>query len=101
MNGTMKSEESREKDKPLASEALRHPLRVRILEVVNERDISPVQFMNQGLAPSLEISAKTLSSISYHFREPGEMRLYRNRGHDCPPRRYRTHLSRSGSRLLL
>jgi hypothetical protein len=69
VKGMKKSEESAEKDKPLASEALRHPLRVRILEVVNERDISPVQFMNLGLAPSLEASAKTLSSISYHFRE--------------------------------
>lgn len=52
-----------------ASYALRHPLRVRILEVVNERDISPVQFMHQRLAPEVEISAKSLSQISYHFRQ--------------------------------
>jgi len=63
------SKESTKKDKPLASEALRHPLRVRILEIVNERDISPVQFMIQQLAPDIEVSAKALSSISYHFRE--------------------------------
>jgi hypothetical protein len=70
VNGSEKEKKKgKEKRKPLASEALRHPLRVRILEVVNERDISPVQFMNQGLAPAVGVSAKALSSISYHFRE--------------------------------
>lgn len=49
--------------------ALRHPLRIRILEIVNERDISPSQFMLQRLAPDIEVSAKSLSAISYHFRE--------------------------------
>ncbi len=69
MKGTEKGKnEGKKKRKPLASEALRHPLRVRILEVVNERDISPVQFMNQGLAPDIGVSGKALSSISYHFR---------------------------------
>lgn len=58
----------KEKKKP-ASHALRHPLRIRILEVVNERDISPVQFMHQQLAPEVDISAKNLSQISYHFRQ--------------------------------
>lgn len=69
MEGTKKSEATKKGGKPLASEALRHPLRVRILEVVNERDISPVQFMIQQLAPDIEVSANALSSISYHFRE--------------------------------
>lgn len=69
MKGTEKGNKGKKQRKPLASEALRHPLRVRILEVVNERDISPVQFMNQGLAPDVGVSAKALSSISYHFRE--------------------------------
>ena len=69
MNETEKgNKEGKKQRKPLASEALRHPLRVRILEVVNERDISPVQFMLQRLAPDIEVSAKALSSISYHFR---------------------------------
>jgi hypothetical protein len=45
---------------------LRHPLRVRILEVANERDISPVQFLREGLAPS---GAFGLSHISHHFSE--------------------------------
>jgi hypothetical protein len=53
----------------LASAALRHPMRVRILEVVNERDMSPVQFMHLGLAPKGDKSQKSLSQISYHFRQ--------------------------------
>lgn len=68
MEATKKSGKGKKTEKPLPSAALRHPLRVRILEVVNERDISPVQFMNQGLAPDVGVSAKALSSISYHFR---------------------------------
>jgi len=49
-----------------ASAMLRHPLRVRILEVANERDISPVQFLREGLAPP---GAYGLSHISHHFSE--------------------------------
>jgi hypothetical protein len=45
---------------------LRHPLRVRILEVANGRDISPVQFLREGLAPP---GAYGLSHISHHFSE--------------------------------
>lgn len=44
-------------------------MRIRILEVVNERDISPIQFLHQGLAPKFDTSKKSLSHISYHFRE--------------------------------
>jgi hypothetical protein len=72
MNAARKSGRSTEEKagiKPLASAALRHPLRVRILEVVNERDISPSQFMVQKHAPDVEISPKSLSQLSYHFRE--------------------------------
>lgn len=69
MKGMKKSEVNKNRGKPLASDALRHPLRVRILEVVNERDISPNQFMIQQLAPDIGVSANALSSISYHFRE--------------------------------
>jgi hypothetical protein len=57
----------------LPSAALRHPLRVRILEVVNEQDMSPIQFMLRQLAPDVEVSAKALSSISYHFRQLADM----------------------------
>lgn len=86
MKGSKKAAEDKKKGKPTASAALRHPLRVRILEVVNEQDMSPTQFMLRQLAPDVEISAKSLSSISYHFRELAKMgcievsRTYARRG---------------------
>ena len=52
--------------------ALRHPLRVRILEVANTQDISPVQFVNEGLEPqgvNFKTPQNALSHVSYHFRE--------------------------------
>jgi hypothetical protein len=45
---------------------LRHPLRVRILEVANARDISPVQFLREDLSPP---GGYGLSHISHHFSE--------------------------------
>jgi hypothetical protein len=51
---------------------LKHPLRVRILEVCNERDISPITFVNEGLEPSgitFKDRQHALSHVSYHFRE--------------------------------
>lgn len=87
MKGTKKSAKKGEKKgKPPASAALRHPLRVRILEIVNEQDMSPSQFMLRQLAPDVEISAKSLSSIAYHFRELAKLgcievaRTYARRG---------------------
>ena len=59
--------DERKPTKGTASAALRHPIRVRILEVVNERDMSPKQFVNEGLAP--DKSSEALSHVSYHFRE--------------------------------
>lgn len=47
---------------------LGHPLRVRILEVVNEHPMSPVQFVNEGLAPNYKTKQHALSQVSYHFR---------------------------------
>lgn len=73
MKRSKKAVVGKKSEKPMASAALRHPLRVRILEVVNEQDMSPNQFMLRQLAPDVEISAKTLSSISYHFRELAKM----------------------------
>jgi hypothetical protein len=51
--------------------ALKHPLRVRILEVLNEGPKSPSQFVEEGLVPKeLHSSyAQVLSLVSYHFRE--------------------------------
>jgi hypothetical protein len=51
---------------------LRHPLRVRILEVANTRDISPVAFVDEQLEPggiSFKSRPHALSHVSYHFRE--------------------------------
>lgn len=56
----------RDRNAATASAMLRHPLRVRILEVANGRDISPVQFLREGLAPP---GAYGLSHISHHFSE--------------------------------
>jgi hypothetical protein len=51
---------------------LSHPLRVRILEVANTRDISPVQFVDEALEPdgiNFQNRQHGLSHVSYHFRE--------------------------------
>lgn len=44
---------------------LAHPLRVRILALANERDLSPVEFCREGLAPQ----DMDVSHVAYHFRE--------------------------------
>jgi hypothetical protein len=51
-----------------ACEPLGHPMRVRILETVNEHPMSPVQFINAGYAPGFESKQQALSFVSYHFR---------------------------------
>jgi len=51
---------------------LSHALRVRILEVANERAISPVQFVNEELQPKgivFKSPQHPMSHVSYHFRE--------------------------------
>ena len=51
--------------------ALKHPLRVRILEVLNEGPRSPSQFVEEGLVPKGHFTTypRALSLASYHFRE--------------------------------
>jgi hypothetical protein len=51
--------------------ALRHPLRVRILEVLNEGPRSPSQFVEEGLIPKEHYTTyqQALSLAAYHFRE--------------------------------
>jgi hypothetical protein len=57
-----------ERDKSTAATVLAHPLRVRILEVLNQQDMSPIEFCRQGYAPaSMEVS-----HVAYHFRELAE-----------------------------
>jgi len=48
--------------------ALAHPIRVRILEIVNEHPMSPIQFVNAGFAPEYDKKQQALSLTSYHFR---------------------------------
>lgn len=57
-----------ERDKSTAANVLAHPLRVRILEVLNQRDMSPVEFCREGFAPE----AMEVSHVAYHFRELAE-----------------------------
>ena len=50
---------------------LSHPLRVQILEVLNERTMSPSEFVEKGLFPRhmFRNRQQALSLASYHFRE--------------------------------
>jgi hypothetical protein len=50
---------------------LKHPLRVRILEVLNEGPKSPSQFVEEGLVPEAHYDhyQQALSLAAYHFRE--------------------------------
>lgn len=51
-------------------EALRHPWRTRILEVLNERDMSVSQFVDEGLIRDLKDRPRdrAISALAYHFR---------------------------------
>jgi hypothetical protein len=54
------------------SHPISHPVRVRILEVVNERALSPSQFVEEGLVPTDIANGRSfqnqLSLVAYHFR---------------------------------
>jgi DNA-binding transcriptional ArsR family regulator len=51
--------------------ALKHPLRVRILEALDQGPRSPSQFVEEGLVPKAFFKSyqQALSLSSYHFRE--------------------------------
>jgi DNA-binding transcriptional ArsR family regulator len=52
-------------------DALQHPIRIRILEVLAERDISPIQFLRRGCLPpgyTYEAEKNAISHVSYHFK---------------------------------
>jgi DNA-binding transcriptional ArsR family regulator len=70
--GRSKADKRAPKDESIC-EALKHPVRVRILEVLCEGDISPVQFLRRGLLPpgfDFEGDEKNaISYISYHFKQ--------------------------------
>jgi hypothetical protein len=63
-NGNRAAEET-------ACAPLGHPTRVRLLEVANERAISPIQFVQTYIRPKpgdAEAEKRALSHVSYHFR---------------------------------
>ncbi len=50
--------------------ALQHPIRVRILEVLCEANLSPIQFIKRGMVPpgvTFASEQNALSHIAYHF----------------------------------
>jgi hypothetical protein len=57
-----------DRDNSTAAAVLSHPLRVRILALANERDLSPVEFCREGFAPE----NMDVSHVAYHFRELAE-----------------------------
>src|ERR1700754_282727 len=57
-----------ERDRSTAAAVLAHPVRVRVLEILNERDMSPVEFFREGFAPT----EMDVSQDIYHFRELAE-----------------------------
>src|ERR1700742_2265135 len=67
MGGRMKATRA-ERDKSTAATVLAHPLRVRVLEILNERDMSPVEYCREGFAPE----NMDVSHVAYHFRELAE-----------------------------
>jgi DNA-binding transcriptional ArsR family regulator len=63
----------RSPDDQTICEALKHPTRVRILEVLCDEDISPIRFLRRELLPpgiDFEGDEKSaLSHVAYHFKE--------------------------------
>lgn len=54
---------------PTICDPLAHPMRTRILDVVNEEPMSPVRFLDDGFSPmTFDKRATGLSYVSYHFR---------------------------------
>ncbi|HWO83970.1 MAG TPA: hypothetical protein VNM38_09325 [Solirubrobacterales bacterium] len=53
-------------------DALRHPIRVRILEALCDKDLSPIQFLRRGLLPpGFDFEGdeqNAVSTVSYHFK---------------------------------
>ena len=54
---------------PTICDPLGHPMRTRILDVLNEEPMSPVRFLDDGFSPiTFNKRANGLSYIAYHFR---------------------------------
>src|ERR1700760_4503528 len=56
------------RDGSTAASVLAHPVRVRVLEILNQRDMSPIEFCREGFAPE----NMDVSHVAYHFRELAE-----------------------------
>lgn len=55
---------------PTICDPLAHPMRTRILDVLNEEVMSPVRFLDDGFSPIVfKKRSNGLSYIAYHFRE--------------------------------
>jgi len=65
--------DKRSPDDRSVCQALKHPIRVRILEALCDGDLSPIQFLRRGLLPpgfNFEGDEKNaLSHIAYHFKQ--------------------------------
>lgn len=65
--------DKRSPDDQSVCQALKHPIRVRILEALCEEDMSPIQFLRRGLLPpgfDFEGDEKNaLSHVAYHFKQ--------------------------------
>jgi hypothetical protein len=63
----------RSPDEQSICQALKHPIRVRILEALCDGDLSPIQFLRRGLLPpgfDFEGDEKNaLSHVAYHFKQ--------------------------------
>jgi hypothetical protein len=74
VQGTERKQNRRETLPPeeALSQPISHPVRVRILEVLNEREMSPSEFVGSGLVPSHIAKGRDfqnqLSMVAYHFR---------------------------------
>lgn len=54
---------------PTLCDPLAHPMRTRILDVLNEEAMSPVRFLDDGYSPiTFNKRSNGLSYIAYHFR---------------------------------
>jgi len=65
--------DKRSPDDQSVCQALKHPIRVRILEALCEGDLSPIQFLRRDLLPpgfNFEGDEKNaLSHVAYHFKQ--------------------------------
>jgi len=64
--------EKQVRENKTACDVLKHPVRVRILEVLCDGDLSPIQFIHRRMLPpgfEFESEQNALSFVSYHFRE--------------------------------